>query len=264
MTQSPPPIPSPDPAAGAGTPPVITEDGLLGNRIRLRQPAAGYRAAIDPVFLAASVQAEPGERVIDVGAGVGAASFCLAARMPECRITGIERQRDLVRLAGDNAALNQMSGRVAVMAGDLLTPPPRLAPASFDHAMANPPFLETGTATPPPNPGRAAAHFEGDAPIEVWVRFALMMVKPKGSITFIHRADRLEMLLAQLAGRAGEIVIFPLWPRAGQPAKRVVVRARKQVASPTRLSPGLVLHQPDGRFTPEADAVLRHAAALEL
>ena len=252
----------PAPASSRDLP--FTEDSLLGGRVRLRQPASGYRAAIDPAFLAASIDAGAPDMVLDMGCGVGAATLCLAVRVPGCRIAGFELQRDLVRMASDNVALNDLAGRVSVMHGDLLNPPMRLAPGGFDHVMANPPFLEASAATAPTDPGAATARLEGAADLAAWVRVALAMVRAKGSVTFIHRADRLETLLALLAGKAGEIVVFPLWPGGGKPAKRVIVRARKQIATPTRLMPGLVLHQADGSFTAEADAVLRGGAALVL
>ncbi len=241
-----------------------SEDTLLGGRVRLRQPVQGYRVAIDPVLLAAAVPAGAADTVLDIGCGVGAAALCLAARVEGCRITGIEAQRELVRLANDNIALNGFFGRVAAVSGDLLHPPPRLEPGSFSHVMANPPFLPAGAATAPPDAAKAAANIEGEADLAAWVRFALLMVRPKGSITFIHRADRMERLLAQLSDRTGEIVVFPLWAGQDKPAKRVIVRARKGVATPTRLTPGLVLHEVDGRYTPAADAVLRGGAALLL
>lgn len=250
--------------SGTGPAPDYSEDRLLGGRVRLRQPVAGYRVAIDPVLLAAAVPAVGGDTVLDVGCGVGAAALCLAARVPGCRIAGIEAQRDLVRLASDNATLNEVAGRVTVMAGDLLRPPPRLEPGGFSHVMANPPFLERDRATPPPDPGKAAAQVEGEADLAAWLRFALTMVRSKGTVTFIHRADRIEHLLARLAGRAGEILIFPLWSGPEKEAKRVILRARKDVATPTRLLPGLVLHDAGGRYTPAADAVLRQGEALAL
>ena len=242
----------------------VSEDFLLGGRLRLRQPASGYRVAIDPVFLAAAVPAGPADNVLDVGSGVGAASLCLAARVPGCRVTGVEMQRDLVRLAGDNIVLNDMSARLSAMRGDLLALPPRLAPGAFDHVMANPPFLAAGSATVPGDAGKAAANVEGEANLATWVRVALAMVRAKGSLTVIHRADRLDALLALLAGKAGEITLFPLWPGEGKPAKRIIVRARKGIASPTRLLPGMILHEADGRYTAAAEAVLRDAAGLEM
>jgi len=220
--------------------PTFTEDRLLGGRVRMRQPVDGHRAAIDPVFLAASVPAEPRQLVL------------------------LEMQRDLVRLAGDNAILNGLESRVSVMIGDLLHPPPRLSPGAFDHVMANPPFNERGRAALPATPDKADATVEGDADLGAWVRFSLAMVRSKGTVTFIHRADRIDALLGHITGRAGEIVVFPLWPGHGRAASRILVRARKQIATPARLAVGLVLHEADGRLTTAAEAVLRAGGGLEL
>jgi tRNA1(Val) A37 N6-methylase TrmN6 len=239
-----------------------TEDRLLGGRVRLRQPAGGYRVAIDPVFLAASVPAEPHQLVLDVGCGAGAAMLCLAARVPRLRVVGLDLQRDLVRLAGDNTILNGMEARVSVVFGDLLHAPLRLSPGVFDHVMANPPYLDRGRASA--TAGRADATVEGEADLTAWVRFSLSMVRAKGTVTFIHRADRIDALLARISGHAGEVVVFPLWPGLGKPASRILVRARKQVAAPARLAAGLVLHEPDGRFSAAADGVLRGGNGLEL
>ncbi len=247
-----------------GPAPRFTEDRLLGGQVRLRQPAEGYRAAIDPVFLAASVPAEPHELVLDVGCGAGAAMLCLAARVPHARVVGLEMQRDLVRLAGDNAILNRMEARVSVMIGDLLHAPPRISPGSFDHVMANPPFNAHGRSVPAASRGKTEATIEGEADLAAWVRFSLSMVRAKGSVTFVHRADRIEGLLAEIAGRAGEVVVFPLWPGEGKPASRILVRARKQTDAPARLASGLVLHEADGRLSTAAEAVLREGRGLDL
>jgi tRNA1(Val) A37 N6-methylase TrmN6 len=244
--------------------PAFTEDGLFDGRVRLRQPANGARAAIDPVFLAAAVPAQRHQLILDIGCGTGAATLCLLHRVPECRVIGLDMQRDLVRLATENIALNGFGGRATALIGDLLQPPPRLSPGSFDHVMANPPFLPAGHSTPPVNPARAAASVEGEAGLGDWVRFALAMLRGKGSVTMVHRADRLDALLGHLAGRVGEVVVYPLWPYAGRAASRVLVRARKEVAAPARLLPGLTLHEADGQYTAAAEAVLRGGEALAL
>ncbi|MBM3468610.1 MAG: methyltransferase [Alphaproteobacteria bacterium] len=240
----------------------ITQDYLLGKRVQLCQPEQGYRVAIDPVFLAASIHPESGATILDIGAGVGAASLCLALREPDCRITGLEMQRDLVRLAADNIVLNGLRDRVEILAGDLLRPPPRLAAGTFSHVIANPPYLEAAGHTPSNKVSKAQANGEGEATIEHWVRFAHLMVRPKGTVTFIYRVDRLEVLLSSFVGRMGDIVVYPLWPGKDKPAKRVLVRGNKNTNGPLRLAQGMVLHDAQGHYTPEADAILRHGARL--
>jgi tRNA1(Val) A37 N6-methylase TrmN6 len=240
----------------------VSEDGLLNGKVRLLQPKEGYRVAIDSVFLAAAVPAGPGDLVLDVGAGVGAASLCLGWRERSCHIRGIEMQRDLARLASQNVTLNAMTGRVEVMVGDLLRPPPRLAPGSFAHVMANPPYYAAERAVRSPNPIRAAANVEGEAALADWIRFCLLMVRPKGTVTFVYRPERMEALLGEFRGRAADIAIFPLWPGGNKPASRIIVRARKGVEGPTRLLTGMVLHRPDGRFADGAQKVLREGAGL--
>lgn len=248
----------------------FTEDALLGGRVRLRQPRDGFRAAIDSVLLAAATPAAAGESVFEPGAGVGAAALCLARRVEGCRVVGIELQPDLVRLAGDNARLNGFADRIDVVVGDIAHSPPRIEPGGFTHAMMNPPHLVAERVHVSPHPGRALANAEGAANTEgasslaMWLDAGLRMLVRRGTLTLIHRADRLDEILALLHGRAGEIVVFPLWPGPGvKPAKRVIVRARKEGRTPLRLAPGLVLHTADGAFTAQADAVLR-GAALEI
>ncbi len=241
----------------------FTEDALLGGRVRLRQPRDGFRAAIDSVLLAAAIPAAAGDSVFEpgAGAGAGAAALCLAHRVEGCRVVGIELQPDLVRLAGDNARLNGLGDRIDVVVGDIALPPPRIEPGGFAHVMMNPPHHVADRADVSPRPGRAAANAEGAASLGMWLDAGLRMLVRRGTLTLIHRADRLDEILAALHGRAGEIVVFPLWPGPGaKPAKRVIVRARKDAATPLRLAPGLVLHGDDGGFTARADAVLRGAA----
>ena len=204
----------------------LTEGSLLGGAVRFSQPAQGYRVAIDPVLLAAAVPAAAGDRVLDVGAGTGAASLCLAARVPDCRIVGVEIERALARIASHNVEQNGRAGQVEVITGNLDPPPPRLPGASFDHVMTNPPHLAPGDGPASPVSGRALAHHEGEVDLARWLAGCIRMIKPGGRLTLIHRADRLTEIFAALAGAIGDLVLFPLWPASDRrPASKSWCRA---------------------------------------
>jgi tRNA1(Val) A37 N6-methylase TrmN6 len=241
----------------------LTHDRLLAGRVALAQPKHGYRAAVDPVLLAAAVPLQAGERALELGCGAGAAALCLLARVPDGAAVGLEQEPVLARLARDNAQANGAGERFAVHEGDLLAPPAEIAADGFDHAFANPPYLAAGAADAPKDPLRAAANVEGDARLPDWIAALARATKRGGTLTVIHRADRLPELLAEMQRVAGALVTVPLWPAAGKPAKRVLVQGRVGVGGPATLAAGLTLHA-DGGFTVEARAVLEDAAALTL
>lgn len=240
----------------------VSDDALLGGRVRLLQPRVGYRVAIDPVLLAASIAPRRRARVLDVGMGVGAAALCLARRVEDVAVTGIELQTSLVALARRNVELNGLEDRVDVVPGDISAPPDAIVRGSFDHVMVNPPYMERGRGHPPPETSRATAHVEGRTDLDDWVKFALAMTKTKGDVTFIHRADRLDALLAAFHGRAGAIAVLPIRSRCGRQAKRVIVRARKGVSGPLQLLSALIVHDAGGGYTSRAQDILQEGRAL--
>jgi len=235
----------------------VTEDRLLGGRVRLLQPRRGYRVAVDAVLLAAAVDAAPGAQVLDLGAGVGAVGLCLAARVAGCRVLGIELQAALVELAERNAGLNGLGDRVRTIAHDLaLDLPAGLGP--FDVVATNPPYLPASVADPSPDRSKALATVESSAGLARWLAVACRAARPDGSLVMIHRADREAEIIGHLAGLGwGDVTVKRLVP-----ASRVLVRARPRNGSLRRCSPPLVLQGPSGGYTEEAEAILRHAAPL--
>lgn len=241
-----------------------TTDAVLGGRLMLRQPRDGYRVAIDPIFLAAACPAQPGETVADLGCGVGTAALCIARRVPDLRCSGVDLQAPLIALARGNAVGNGLADRVSFVAGDILDPALALYAARVDHVVANPPYLPRDRATASSNPIKAMANVEGEAGLAAWVAAAARTVKPGGTATFIHRADRLPELLTEMAPRFGALAILPLHPKADAAARRVLVCGRAGQRGPAALLPGFVLHEADGAFTAAAQAILRDAAFLPL
>jgi tRNA1(Val) A37 N6-methylase TrmN6 len=240
-----------------------TEDGMLDGRVRLRQPARGYRAGLDAALLAAACDAPAGARVIEAGCGAGAALLAAAARRPEVRFTGVERDPRALALAQENIALNGMTGRVDAVAGDVGLRFSGLHLPVFDAALANPPFFDDPDALRGPAAERRGAWMADDG-LEAWIGFLSKAVREGGTITLIHRADRLADILRLLAPKVGSAQVRPVLPFADQLAKRVLVRAVKSGKAPMRLLPALVLHDREGgKHTVQAEAILRGEAALE-
>jgi tRNA1(Val) A37 N6-methylase TrmN6 len=235
-----------------------TEDDLLGGRLRLRQPARGYRVAVDTLLLAAAVPLRPDGLAVELGAGVGGAALALARRVAGPRIVAVERDEALARALAHNVRLNGLAGRVHPVAGDVAALP--LGPGAADVVFTNPPFDVAAAGTAPRTALGRRARREGATDLAGWLATATTLVRPGGELVLVHRADRLAEILAALAPQP--LWVLPLWPRAGAAAKRVLVRARRGRRGGVRLTAGLVLHGPDGHFTAEAEAVLRHAAGL--
>jgi len=237
---------------------------LLGGRVTLFQSLDGYRAAIDPVLLAAAVPVVAGQAVLELGCGTGAALLCLAARVPGLMGTGLEIQPLAATLARRGAVESGLADRITILDGDVTAPPDALRPNSFDHVLANPPFWPTGRHTPSPSGHKANSHGEGVGDLTGFVQAALRLLKSRGTLTLIYPAERLDHLLSLLTGRFGDIRVLPLWPRAGVPAKRVIVSARRDARGPLSLLPGFVLHAEGQGYTAPVESILRDAAPLPL
>jgi tRNA1(Val) A37 N6-methylase TrmN6 len=239
-----------------------TEDAVLDGRVKLRQPARGYRAGLDAALLAAACDAAPGQRVLEAGCGAGAALLAAAMRRPGARFTGVERDPAALALARENIAANGLQDRVEAVAGDVALRFSGLGLAAFDAVMANPPFFDDPDALRGPAAERRGAWMADDG-LDAWIGFLSKAVREGGTITLIHRADRLGDILAGLAPKAGSVQVRSVQPFADAPAKRVLVRAIKTGKAPLRVLPALVLHDREGgKHTAEVEAILRGEAAL--
>lgn len=242
----------------------LTDDKFLCGRLRLWQPARGYRAATDPVLLAAACPAQPGDSVLDMGCGAGAAALCLAVRVPGLILAGVEVQDGYAALARENAQRNGID--LQVETGDLRQMPAPLR-REFDHVIANPPYYPPG-GSPSPVAARALAMQVDSVPLADWVAAGARRLRPGGWLTMITGADALPEVLGALAPRLGSAAVLPLIPRAGRPAGRILLRARKGGRAAFRLLAPLILHQGAAHgsdredYTPEAQAVLREGCDL--
>lgn len=246
--------------------PAFTTDAVLGGRLTLRQPARGHRVGHDTLLLAAF--ARPAARLLDLGAGVGGAGLAALVRMPGARATLVEIDPALAALAAGNAAANGLAGRCGVVCADVLAlarpdGAPEPAGEGADLVLMNPPFNADAHHRTSPDEGRARAHMAGPDLLAGWTRAAYRCLAPGGTLCLILRPQDLSRLLAALDGRFGALELLPVHPRPGADAVRLLARAVKGRRTQPVIRPGLVLAAADGTPTPAAEAILRHAAALD-
>ncbi len=246
-----------DGLARRAAPRETSEDRFLGGKLVVRQFHDGFRAGLDAVMLAAAVPAGPGDAVLELGSGAGTASLCLAARVPGVTVTGAEIESDLVGLANQNATANGMGERVVFVTVDALELPSDMR-RDYDHVFCNPPF-HGGDGETSPDAARALA-MQDDGALGAWLAVGLKRTKSGGTFTAILRTDRLGEALAALPETG--VRIYPLWPRGGEPSKRIIVQVTKGARAPLALLAGLVLHEADGSYAAAANAVLRGGAPI--
>ena len=246
----------------------ISEDAVLGGRLRLRQPLTGHRVGHDAILLAAATGGRAGELAVDLGAGVGAAGLALAARVDAIKVVLVEIDEALSRLAGDNARINGLAGRVRAVACDAEDTDALAAgglPAgSADRVLMNPPFHDARRHNVSPDARRRLAHAGEPGLLTRWIASAAFLLKPRGVLTLIWRADEVADVLQALAGEFGAIAVLEVAPREGAPAIRVLVRAVKGGTGQPVYRPALILNDAQGRPTAAAEAVLRGGQKLRL
>jgi tRNA1(Val) A37 N6-methylase TrmN6 len=222
-----------------------TEDAFLGGQLRLRQPKSGHRAGHDAILLAAATAAQPGDRVVEFGAGVGAAGLALAKRVAGIKLVLTEIDADLAALARDNASRNSIAAEIVVL--DVASSAEVFAnlglkPESVDAVLMNPPFNDAVRHRASPDASRASAHVADARTLDNWVHAARRILKSGGALTLIWRADGIGDVLAALGRGFGGLMILPVHADAASPAIRVLFRAVKGGKAPTRLLGGLLLN----------------------
>jgi tRNA1Val (adenine37-N6)-methyltransferase len=238
----------------------FSEGTLLGGRLIYRQKRQGYRTGIEPILLAACIPAQAGDRVVEAGTGAGPGLLALHARVPGTLGLGVERDPGLAALATSNFALNAANTlRAQCQALEHWMPD-----GPYDHAFANPPWYpDTGTA--PPDPGRKAAKHAPQDVLGNWIGALAAPLRRRGTLSLILPAASFAQAVAALVTHhCAELRLLPLWPHHNEPAKLIILQAIRDGRGPSRIHPGLVLHEPDGTYTPQATAILRDGNGLVL
>jgi tRNA1(Val) A37 N6-methylase TrmN6 len=237
-----------------------TKDDFLGGRVNLSQPKKGYRITSDSIFLAACLSPKNNDRILDVGAGTGAILSCLYARIPiEATLHGIELQDQLIELARINGI-----EKIQYFQGDMFSEVEGCEPNSYHQVVSNPPYYDKGTVTNSPFETKATAFGKEMDDLKLWIERLVRMARPKGYVTVVHRADRIDDIISVLAEKCGSIVIYPFYSKQGKDASRVIIRAQKDAKGLLSLKSGMIVHTSDGNYSAAAENILRNAQHLDI
>ena len=243
------------------TPTDVTDNAILNGRLHLLQPKRGHRFGHDAILLAAAVPAQGGERVAEFGAGVGAASLALLARLPDISATLFEIDATLCALARENIVRNHLSQRARVVHRDvtagLTADPQSRSMEIFHHVFMNPPFNDA-TLQASPDSARRQAHAADDSLLQTWVRQASRMLYDNGALTLIWRAEGLESVLAALKPCFPGASVIPIYPAPDRAAIRIIVRGYRSGARGVSILPSLTLNNRDLTPSHEAEQIMRH------
>jgi len=244
-----------------------SEDAFLGGKLRLRQPRSGHRAGHDAILLAAATSARPADRVVEFGAGVGAAGLALASRVGAIDLVLVEIDAQLAALARDNAAANAISADVVTL--DVTSQADAfvahgLMPDSVDIVLMNPPFNDAMRHRASPDKARETAHMAVPGLLENWIHAARRLLKSGGVLTLIWRADGLAEVLTGLERGFGSLAILPVHGDGAKPAIRVLVRAVKGGKAPARIHLGLVLNNESAAPRKQVEEIMAGNLALAM
>ncbi|WP_273718973.1 MULTISPECIES: tRNA1(Val) (adenine(37)-N6)-methyltransferase [Bartonella] len=241
-----------------------TIDSFHRGKFYLVQPRVyGHRSGIDAMLLASLVPTDLKGKVVDLGAGAGAAGLAVASRCPQVHVTLVERSSFMVSYAQKTLMLKQnekLAERICLLEADVtLKGNARIKAGlinnSFDFAIMNPPFNNPNDRKTP-DKQKSEAHVMPEAMFDKWLRSAAAIVKPGGYLGLIARPQSLRDILHALEGRFGGICIIPIHARATTPAIRLLFYAKRGSRAALSILPALVIHEGNSHiFSPRIDAI---------
>jgi len=193
---------------------------LLNGRVNLETTPTVPNPSEDAAWLAAALP-NSGTSYFEAGLGTGAASFCLLARLPQAKVTGLELQPEMIAAASHNLTLNPLANhRLEIVAGNITTFTP---PEPFEHSFANLPYYQPEDGFKSQHPVRDKAHGLGETKLVDWFAGLKRTTRPDGTITCIGHIQQLDDFCAFF--KNATLHIIELRTHATRPAKRAIMQA---------------------------------------
>ncbi len=233
---------------------MATKDFLLNKKVQILQPINGYRASSDAVILSAMLESfDKEQKILDMGSGTGAISLCLAKRLKNAKVLGLEIQDELINLSNESAKINGFQNRVEFVKHNIKEKRIEMHD-KFDICVTNPPYSEVDMRSP--KDYKATAHNFDGLTLKDWINFGIRALKPRGKLYMINRAEALSEIISIIYGKMGAIKVVPIYSKAGEDAKRIVIIAQKDSKKALVIDKGIVVHNNDGSYSLDANKIL--------
>ena len=205
-----------------------------------------FKPSTDTFLLGGFAQVRQGERVCDLGAGIGLLGLLLLAREATLRVTNVDVSERACAMARQTAAVNGLEERVTVLCADLRRREQLPEANSFDLCTANPPYFPSAA-------GRVAAGQRGAARSELTCTLAELcgaasyLLRSGGQLCLVYRAARLAELMALLrAHKLEPKELQTVQKTIDTPPRLVLLRCRKDGGTGLDIRPPLLLQKGDG------------------
>lgn len=237
-----------------------TLDLFLNGKVQARQHPKGYRSGTDAVLLASIITNPKQGMCLEIGCGVGVASLCLAARLHNMHIIGLEKREDLFNLACENAKLNKFpTSSFQPVLGNILT---HKFTKQFQVVFANPPYY-VNTEQKKEFTLKEMGNMETDATLKDFITFAFKNLKNHGYLYIIQSSERLQEMMQYFTLKHwGNIEIFPIYSYNNKPATRFIVKAKKIGNNISKIHNGIIMHNTDKTYSNSAISILKHGKSF--
>ncbi|MGV3279086.1 tRNA1(Val) (adenine(37)-N6)-methyltransferase [Rickettsiales bacterium LUAb2] len=236
-----------------------TQDKILNGKVIINQPEAGYRVGIDAILLASVVEKISfANKILDLGAGVGAVSLSILSRINDALIYSIEKEQQYYQCALQNKQENSFAKQnYFPLLGDIKEHSNLFN--SFDIVVSNPPYYKAASGNLSPIDLKLVANTETSATLKDFIDCAYNCLKPKGIFYIIHTADRLQDILnLATINKWGNITVYPIYSFNNRDANRVIISLKKLSKEKLIIKSDLVIHNNDNSYTNKANAIIKN------
>ena len=208
----------------------------------------------DAIVLASFCAPRHKDKCCDLGTGNGIIPLLWLRDFSPREITGVELSDSAVALLGKTLKENNIEDKINVIHHDLRTLKGVLPNEYYDIVSINPPYKKLGTGIVNEETDYQNARHEFTCTLDDCARAASQLLKFGGRFCICQRPERLpDIFEAMRKFKIEPKSMREVIQRDGKEPSLVLVEGKKGSAPGFRISAPLILENPDGSYTPEAE-----------